>query len=127
MNEAQESMEKVLLLHDYYQREVKQLMNPGGMNKPQSIATKITSILTNSKRHGWGIHEDVDAVRESLYRKWADYKDAELSLWYSDLKAIYEDETTLKVNKVINFYIERFSMTEKEKRLYKEFQQKQYM
>lgn len=118
--------DKPIELYDYFQREVKHLLNPGGVNKPQAIAAKITSILTNSKRHDWEIHNDLEAVKENLFRKFTVYEDAELSIWYCDLKVIYEEDTQKQIDKVLKFYIERFNMTDEEKTFYKEFQKNQY-
>lgn len=119
------SKEKPIILYEYFQQEIKQLLNPAGANKPQAVATKIAAIIMGFKRKGNGNLEDLEDIREKMYEKWTIYKDNELSLWYGDLKSLYEEDTQKKVDKVIHFYIQKLNMTEEEKILYKEYQQKQ--
>lgn len=116
--------EKVEELHRIFKEEVSDILRTGEKDMPKLISVKITQILTNSKKHNWGIHDNLQKVKESFLMNLEE--DQVKSLWYEDLNTRYKKERDKKLEKVIQFYIDRFNMSDQEKKYYKQIQYEEF-
>lgn len=112
--------EKVLQLHDYFYREIRQHLNPLGKSSPHVIANKISFIIDYLKT------DDVSRVKESLLDKAHYFWDEDADVWYNELLVSEGTETDRAIDKLVSFYITKSKLTQEEKDFYKTFQEKNY-
>jgi hypothetical protein len=111
--------EKIISLHNYYLLEIKELLNPCGRTRPAQVATKVISAIMSDK--------DINTIREKFYEIISRQYNQEMRGWYSDLKTIHEIDIHHKVNQLIEFYIEKCKLTNKENDYYKKLQRESYL